>query len=699
MIRIFKLTAEQKQSLKEWNDRQINIEFIEWHNRQKNNSEKINEILKKTKFKEGKDLKLDELYQISKLLTADLGNTALSIVGESSIFERNGLPLFNTNLRNLLFGKNSLTERVDQFVELIGVGPMTVSQFLCLYDYKKYAFIAGFMEKVFNNSLLFDQNQLETASKQAEREFLSSGPVNSFTTVYFYNFIILREIKDFLKFESYLHVQNLLWRIYKSKDSLEINDKSEVPGTKNWWIEKTYLTGVEDRETGQYALGKALWSPQRDKGNRDIYSNMRKIKKGDIVLHLVDNNEFKGLSIVENECDPEFNCLPNTPHDDGTGKRPGYYIALKDYEEFEKPVGRSDILNERYKRGLLRLLENGHWLFFNKKLELNQGSYITEAPQQLVEILNDIYAQKNGRDLPFWHGSKSKILSLDQLSVDVFLPANMVSEWKKLLEEKKQIIFYGPPGTGKTFVAKKFADYFVQNGGKVELVQFHPSYSYEDFVEGIKPTINNENSQIGYQIADGILKRLVEEAKKNPDKKFVILIDEINRGNIAKIFGELIYCLEYRGKNHRVLLPYSQEYFFIPENLYVLGTMNSADRSIALVDYALRRRFNFIDFMPKVQILSQWFEKNPPIIEKAKLIELMQKINLRIKEDEKLGKHFQIGHSYFMYEQLDKERLMQIWTYNIIPLLEEYYFEDEEALQTFHRIFTHIFESNGTDST
>jgi 5-methylcytosine-specific restriction protein B len=258
---------------------------------------------------------------------------------------------------------------------------------------------------------------------------------------------------------------------------------------------------------------------------------------------------------------------------------------------------------------------------------------------------------------------------------------------KELLDEKKQIIFYGPPGTSKTYVAKKFSEYFVHGKKEnVEILQFHPSYSYEDFVEGIKPRLSIEGEATGFIKQPGILKNLVEKCIINPDENFVLIIDEINRGNISKIFGELIYLLEYR--NEKVHLTYSpNEEFYIPDNLYIIGTMNSADRSIAFVDYALRRRFYFIDFYPDAEnqdILKKWFVKKG--IKQAyqnNVSELMREINIEIST--KLGREYQIGYSYFMHE-LDYEKTKRIIDYAIIPLVEQYFFGKKENVDVIKNI-------------
>ncbi len=163
------------------------------------------------------------------------------------------------------------------------------------------------------------------------------------------------------------------------------------------------------------------------------------------------------------------------------------------------------------------------------------------------------------------------------------------------LKEKRQLIFQGPPGTGKTYVAQQIAKWYQRQGGEYRIVQFHPSYTYEDFVEGYRPILNNH--QVAYELVSGPLREISHQAQEEPDRNFVLVIDEINRGNIAKILGELYFLLEYR--NEQITLQYSpNELFSLPSNLLLIGTMNTADRSIALVDAALRLRFFFFDFTP-----------------------------------------------------------------------------------------------------
>ena len=256
------------------------------------------------------------------------------------------------------------------------------------------------------------------------------------------------------------------------------------------------------------------------------------------------------------------------------------------------------------------------------------------------------------------------------------LPRETIEELEALLIEKKQVIFYGPPGTSKTHVAREFASYFTGNVNNIRIVQFHPSYSYEDFVEGIRPKLNDNGSSVGgFSIQPGILKELVNICNSFNDQRFLLIIDEINRGNIPKIFGELLYLLEYR--DQEISLTYSPtKHFSLPENLYFIGTMNSADRAIAFIDYALRRRFYFKTFYPNYDMLRIWFKRNESGLSDEVINTLVD-----VNSDLKLGKEYQIGHTYFMVKDLDKIKLKRILDHAIIPLVEQYFFGNKEEIE------------------
>lgn len=287
---------------------------------------------------------------------------------------------------------------------------------------------------------------------------------------------------------------------------------------------------------------------------------------------------------------------------------------------------------------------------------------------------------------------------LDDLLADTLLGRTEVEELQELLADKPQLVLYGPPGTGKTYLAERLAKFLAGARGKVRTVQFHPSYGYEDFVEGIRPTL--VDGQTTYGVAPGIFRRLCEEARPHPDQTYVLIVDEINRGNLPRIFGELLYLLERREVEH-VELPVSGKQFSIPKNIILLGTMNTADHSIALVDVALRRRFHFKRLHPNVALLRRWLKREVP--EMVGVASLLRRLNEELHK-EGIDDNLWIGHSHFMDLRLDERRLQRVWEHSILPTLEEYFYGKSKKLQRFtwsEFVDTGIFESpeaeSGTD--
>lgn len=254
-----------------------------------------------------------------------------------------------------------------------------------------------------------------------------------------------------------------------------------------------------------------------------------------------------------------------------------------------------------------------------------------------------------------------------------YLGPDWLRRARELLALKKQLILQGVPGTGKTHVARWLARLLTAGqDDALRLVQFHPAYSYEELVEGIKvrSVAVEGRHDVTYPVEDGLLTSFAAEAARRPSEPFVLVIDEINRGNLPRIFGELLYLLEYR--EQAVELPCSRRRFRLPANLYLIGTMNAADRSVAAIDQALRRRFSFLEMSPDANTLASWLAAHVPAAGPAfagTVVRLFERLNARLRAE--LGPHALVGHSYFMVRDLNEERLEMIWRHHVQPLLQE----------------------------
>ena len=345
-------------------------------------------------------------------------------------------------------------------------------------------------------------------------------------------------------------------------------------------------------------------------------------------------------------------------------------------------------------RRLVEWLSIDTWELPEEKEGLRFAVYYLREPKNLIAIEGKLLEPRISDD-----GTDNSVPGGDTLRPPRRLEG-IPGQIQSVLERKRQIILYGPPGTGKTYWAMRAANDLAAHAlfgklfgelsvdekrrvlgqdslasGLVRRCTFHPAYGYEDFIEGYRPL--STNGQLAFEKRSGIFKSLCEEAEKNPNRPYYLIIDEINRGDIPRIFGELLTLLEKDKRGQPVLLPLSGEPFQVPDNIYLIGTMNTADRSIALLDTALRRRFGFLELMPEPRLLNISIEGLPlgPWLEV-----LNERIRAHVGRD---ARNLQIGHAYFLEDGkpiTDKVRFIRILREDILPLLEEYCYEDYDTL-------------------
>jgi AAA+ superfamily predicted ATPase len=330
----------------------------------------------------------------------------------------------------------------------------------------------------------------------------------------------------------------------------------------------------------------------------------------------------------------------------GTNEVLGYGIVNGKYY-FEEGVRYGHKIPVKWEDTSSRKINKPGWK--RTLIELDKTEY--------EEIINS----QNSMDISIPPLKRNCEYTLEQLSNDTGFDKPTLESWKKAIERKGQAIIYGPPGTGKTFIAEHLAKHLIGGEyGFMETVQFHSAYAYEDFIQGIRPKNRDDgNAQVlEYLLVPGRFLKFCRDASGR-EGICVLIIDEINRANLARVFGELMYLLEYREKE----IPLASEgnLFSIPKNVRIIGTMNTADRSIALVDHALRRRFVFLKLQPNYEILREYHKRKQSKFPIDKLIKLLDETNKEIANH-----HFEIGISYFMRTDLDTQ-IEDIWTMEIEP--------------------------------
>lgn len=339
-----------------------------------------------------------------------------------------------------------------------------------------------------------------------------------------------------------------------------------------------------------------------------------------------------------------------------------------------------------------------------------EGSYIWKLRSELSDALDrvdlkdvDLYAKSDNGEEEFIMdmirdenplNTEVKIppYTKDDFLSEVYMTEEKYDRLAGVLLNKMNIILQGAPGVGKTFAAKRLAYSLMgeKDDSRIEFVQFHQNYSYEDFMMGYKPSGDS------FELKYGVFYRFCKKAENQPGKKFFFIIDEINRGNLSKIFGELLMLIEKDYRGTKATLAYNGMPFTVPEKLYIIGTMNTADRSLAMIDYALRRRFSFFEIDPGFE--SKGFSDYQQTLENETFDELIKKVielNEEISRDKSLGKGFCIGHSYFCgrtKETCTDEWMQSVVDYDILPMLQEYWFDDDAKVQRWDNILHGIFQ-------
>lgn len=348
----------------------------------------------------------------------------------------------------------------------------------------------------------------------------------------------------------------------------------------------------------------------------------------------------------------------------------GRGVVESDYEY-------SDRFDKRYPNiHRVRWDHEGEWES-TIRFDLKQLLDITNFPESISKINalfeNNSINENNDTDYKVY-----PVYTKEDFLKEVFISEKAYDSLVDVLRSKMNIVLQGAPGVGKTFVAKRLA-YSIMGEKDIErvmMVQFHQSYSYEDFIMGFRP------SDTGFELKKGSFYNFCKRAKIDTENDYFFIIDEINRGNLSKIFGELFMLIENdkRGNKNKLQLIYSDELFYVPDNVYIIGMMNTADRSLAMLDYALRRRFAFFDLQPAFSSKGFRDYQNSLHNEKFdKLIQCVELLNDRIANDDSLGEGFCIGHSYFCNfskDTIKDERLSFIVEYELIPLLKEYWFDE-----------------------
>lgn len=454
---------------------------------------------------------------------------------------------------------------------------------------------------------------------------------------------------DYAEFEKNILLPCFDMRVQELiSDEIVMLTSNVTDGVANyWWLNASpKIWSFSNIEVGQAVEYTSI---NENGHKRKIYKNFENVKVGDIVIGYESYPEKAIVAI----------CKISKGHD-------GERIWVEKVQNLINPIKYS---------ALLEIDELQNMEYFKTP----RGS-LFRLTQDEYEAIIDLIKE----DEPSGTKGSLELYSKEDFLNEVFISEQQYDEISILLKRKKNIILQGAPGVGKTFAAKRLAYSLMGSvdDSRIEMVQFHQNYSYEDFVMGFRPVEGG-----GFELRNGIFHQFCIKASNDPEQDYYFIIDEINRGNLSKIFGELLMLIENdkRGSRFAVPLTYKPDNrFYVPQNVYIIGMMNTADRSLAMIDYALRRRFCFIEIVPAFNTHS--FKKHltdsgihSDLIEK--IISRLTYLNNQIATDSNLGRGFRIGHSYFCNPSTDENWYQSVIEYEINPLIEEYWFDNEEKAQ------------------
>lgn len=432
----------------------------------------------------------------------------------------------------------------------------------------------------------------------------------------------------------------------------KINNKTKDYNNGYWWLNANpkiwSFSDIAVGETQDYTL-------KNENGNkRRVFQNFIEAKAGDMIICYESNpvKQVVAIGQITAEQDGEKISFEKIE----ALASPIDYSALKEYDELQ---------NMEYFRS-------------------PQGS-LFKLTKEEFDFIMDIIRDEN----PLPIKTAFEAYTKENFLNEVFMNEEKYDELVSILSNKKNIILQGAPGVGKTFTARRLAWSMMgeKDDSRIEFVQFHQNYSYEDFIMGYKPT------DTGFDLKYGIFYRFCQKAATQPNKDFFFIIDEINRGNMSKIFGELLMLIEKDYRGTKATLAYNGLPFSVPKNLYIIGMMNTADRSLAMIDYALRRRFSFFDMEPGFD--TKGFIRYADSLHSEtfnKLVNRVKELNNAISSDSSLGKGFCIGHSYlYTSKNYSDEWLHCVVKYDILPMLNEYWFDNESEFQKWKNILEGVF--------